>query len=111
MLQILQQVIVNRMKNPATQTPATATTVKSNRECDTVDDPINHHHHHHNHHDYKEFLSLPIDQLLDKLHQVLLQCQCFGDQKMKLTSQIMETLGSKTRQLINWGVDTKAQGK
>lgn len=96
------------MKSPVTQTVnATTTTLKPNRECETANELglLK------SHQDYQEFLILPIDQLLDKLHQVLLQCQCFGDQKMKLTSQIMETLGSKTRQLINWGIDSKAHGK
>lgn len=43
--------------------------------------------------------SYSIGELLNLLHKILVQCQIFGDQKVKLTSQIMETLSSKTRQL------------
>ena len=53
------------------------------------------------------FKALSLDQLLNKLHQLLIQCQSLGDQKVKLTGQIMETLGSKTRQL---GLDAKTNG-
>ena len=53
------------------------------------------------------FKSLTIDQLLGKLHQLLIQCQSLGDQKVKLTGQIMETLGNKTRQI---GLDAKLNG-
>ena len=48
---------------------------------------------------------LHIEQLLNKLHQLLLQCQLLGDDKVKLTGQIMEILSSKTRRL---GLDTKS---
>lgn len=43
--------------------------------------------------------SYSIGELLNLLHKILAQCQIFGDQKVKLTSQIMETLSIKTRQL------------
>ena len=46
--------------------------------------------------------NLSLEQLLVKLHEVLMQCQCLSDQKMKLTSQVMEMLSNKARQLINW---------
>lgn len=49
-----------------------------------------------------------VDQMLATLHHVLLQCQELGDQKVRLTGQIMEMLSSKTRQL---GLDTKSLGK
>lgn len=40
-----------------------------------------------------------LDQLLHKLHQLLVQCQTLGDQKVRLTGQIIEAIGAKTRQL------------
>ena len=46
--------------------------------------------------------------MLATLHHVLIQCQELGDQKVRLTGQIMEILSSKTRQL---GLDTKSLGK
>lgn len=46
-----------------------------------------------------------IEQLLNKLHQMLLQCQSLGDQKVKLSEQIMEILSNKTRKL---GLDAKS---
>ena len=49
-----------------------------------------------------------VDHMLATLHHVLLQCQELGDQKVRLTGQIMEMLSSKTRQL---GLDTKSLGK
>jgi hypothetical protein len=48
--------------------------------------------------------SLTIEELLNKLHQILLQCQAISDLKVRTTGQIMEILSSKTRQL---GLDTK----
>ena len=88
---------MTRMKSATQQTPATSDPA-TNANANT------------NSSDYTELNALPIDQLLHRLHQLLLQCQCLGDQKMKLTAQIMETLGAKTRQLINWGqVEAKTQ--
>ena len=49
-----------------------------------------------------------IEQLLTRLHQILLQCQLLGDQKVKITGQVMELLSNKTRKL---GLDTKLNGK
>lgn len=40
-----------------------------------------------------------LDQLLNKLHQLLVQCQTLGDQTVRLTGQIIEAIGAKTRQL------------
>ena len=51
---------------------------------------------------------ITIKQLLNSLHQILLQCQLLGDQKVKITGQIMEILSNKTRRL---GLDTKSHGK
>jgi len=51
---------------------------------------------------------MTIKQLLNSLHQILLQCQLLGDQKVKITGQIMEILSNKTRRL---GLDTKSHGK
>ena len=48
-----------------------------------------------------------MDQLLLKLHQVLVQCQILGDQKVKLTGQVVEILSNKTRQL---GLDPRNNG-
>jgi hypothetical protein len=39
------------------------------------------------------------------MHQLLVQCQCLGDHKVKLSAQIIETLSTKARQL---GVDSKS---
>lgn len=49
-----------------------------------------------------------IEQLLNTLHQILLQCQLLGDQKVKVTGQIMDILSTKTRKL---GLDAKSNGK
>jgi hypothetical protein len=49
-----------------------------------------------------------IEQLLNTLHQILLQCQFLGDQKVKVTGQIMDILSTKTRKL---GLDAKSNGK
>lgn len=46
-----------------------------------------------------------IEQLLNALHQILLQCQLLGDQKVKVTGQIMDILSTKTRKL---GLDAKS---
>ena len=51
--------------------------------------------------------SFNLEELLHKLHHVLVQCQIFGDQKIKLTSQITERFSSRTRQL---GFDSKSYG-
>ncbi|RNA40342.1 Inhibitor of growth 1 [Brachionus plicatilis] len=40
-----------------------------------------------------------VDNLLIRMHQLLIQCQTLGDQKIRLTSQIIDLIGSKTRQL------------
>ncbi|CAF0702821.1 unnamed protein product [Brachionus calyciflorus] len=40
-----------------------------------------------------------LDLLLNKLHQLLIQCQTLGDQKVRLSGQIIEAIGTKTRQL------------
>jgi hypothetical protein len=60
-----------------------------------------------NHLNIKTLESFNLEELLHKLHHVLVQCQIFGDQKIKLTSQITETLSSRTRQL---GFDSKSYG-
>lgn len=102
-LQLIQQEIVSRMRNPQNE---------ESRVHDIKEEP---------HHtiaydnfsknsddlDSNSLKTLTIEQLLNKLHQTLMQCQCLGDQKMKLTSQVTETLNSKTKQLINWGCDSK----
>jgi hypothetical protein len=49
-----------------------------------------------------------IDRLFQTLHLALVECQRLGDQKIRLTSQIIETITNKTRQL---GFDNKNNGK
>ena len=49
--------------------------------------------------DNEETKKEKLDQLLNKLHQLLVQCQTLGDQKVRLTGQIIEVIGAKTRQL------------
>jgi hypothetical protein len=46
-------------------------------------------------------------QLLSKLYQLLIECQNLGDQKVKITNQIIECISKKTRQL---GLDSKLNG-
>lgn len=47
----------------------------------------------------QETLKNNLDSLFNKMHQLLTQCQTLGDQKIQLSSQIIEMIGSKTRQL------------
>ena len=47
----------------------------------------------------QETLKNNLDSLFNKMHQLLIQCQTLGDQKIQLSSQIIEMIGSKTRQL------------
>lgn len=58
--------------------------------------------------DERPFNSITINQLLLNLHQALVQCQELGDQKIKLTGQVVEMLNNKTRQL---GLDPRSNGK
>ena len=53
------------------------------------------------------FANHSFDQLLSQLHTFLIKCQNLGDQKVKLSSQIIETFTNKTRQL---GLDIKSNG-
>jgi len=49
--------------------------------------------------------SFRLEQLLAKLHQTLIESQHLGDQKLRVTSQIIETICNRTRQI---GLDCKS---
>ena len=99
-LQLVRQEIVFRMRNPAPTDESDEQSVSLNSSTSTDDFDLS----------VAVFKALSLEQLLVKLHQLLTQCQCLGDQKMRLTAQVMETLSNKARQLVNWSGDSKANG-
>lgn len=48
-----------------------------------------------------------LEELLRELHRTLIECQNLGDEKVRIASQIIETICAKTRQL---GLDCKSNG-
>lgn len=55
-----------------------------------------------------KYRTCALEELLRVLHKTLLECQNLGDQKVRIASQIIETICAKTRQL---GLDCKSNGK
>ena len=49
-----------------------------------------------------------LEGLFLALHQALIECQRLGDEKIRLSSQVIEAITNKTRQL---GFDNKNNGK